>query len=60
MNNQYLIIYQFTSLYEILKELEFDLNFKIIQALNDKSLNHAIKSQKKKYLIITKKKTFKF
>jgi hypothetical protein len=47
MNNQYLIIYQFTSLYEILKELEFDLNFKIIQALNDKSLNDAIKSQKK-------------
>jgi DNA-binding response OmpR family regulator len=60
MNNQYLIIYQFTSLYEILKELEFDLNFKIIQALNDKSLNDAIKSQKKKYLIITKKKLSSF
>ena len=58
MNNQYLIIYQFTSLYEILKELEFDLNFKIIQALNDKSLNDAIKSQKKKIFNYYKKKNF--
>ena len=60
MNNQYLIIYQFTSLYEVLKETEFDFNFKIIKVLNDKSLDNEIKDLNKKYLIITKKKNFKF
>ena len=60
MNNQYLIIYQFSSLYEVLKELEFNFNFKIIKVLNDKSLNKEIKEQNKKYLIITKKKLLNF
>lgn len=60
MNNQYLIIYQFTSLYEILKEIEFDFNFNIIEVINDRSLNIEIKDQKKKYLIITKKKLLNF
>ncbi len=60
MNNQYLIIYQFTSLYEVLKETEFDFNFKIIKVLNDKSLDNEIKDLNKKYLIITKKKLSNF
>ena len=36
MNNHNLIIYQFTSLYQILKELEQELNFKITEILNEK------------------------
>ena len=60
MNNQYLIIYQFTSLYKVLKELESDFNFQIIEVLNDKSLNTEVKNKKKKYLIITKKKLLNF
>jgi hypothetical protein len=60
MNNQYLIIYQFSSLYEVLKETEFDFNFKIIKVLNDKSLNNEIKDPNKKYLIITKEKLLNF
>ena len=59
MNNQYLIIYQFTSLYKVLKELESDFNFEIVEVLNDKSLSTEIK-EKKKYLIITKKKLLNF
>ena len=39
MNNQNLIIYQFSSLYQILKELELNFNFKIIEALSEKKLN---------------------
>ena len=60
MNNQYLIIYQFSSLYEVLKETEFDFNFKIVKVLNDKSLNNEIKDPNKKYLIITKEKLLNF
>ena len=59
MNNQYLIIYQFTSLYKVLKELESDFNFEIIEILNDKSLKTEVK-EKKKYLIITKQKLLNF
>ena len=58
MNNQNLIIYQFNPLYKILKELEQDLNFKIIESLNEKSLNIQIKNLNN-YLIITKKKISK-
>ena len=54
MNNQNLIIYQFTSLYQILKELEEDLNYKIIEVLNEKTLNDELKNLKN-YLIISKK-----
>ena len=46
MNNQNLIIYQFTTLYQILKEL--DLNFNLIEAKNEEYL--------KNYLVISKKK----
>jgi len=55
MNNQNLIIYQFNSLYQILKELEKDLNFSIIESLNEKSLHNKIKNLNN-YLVITKKK----
>ena len=55
MNNKNLIIYQFNPLYQILKEFEQDLNFKIIEVLNEKLLNNEIKNLNN-YLIITKKK----
>ena len=55
MNNQSLIIYKFNSLYQILKELEHDLNFEIVEATNDKLLNIQIKNFKN-YLIITREK----
>ena len=55
MNNQNLIIYQFNSLYQILKEVEQDLNFSIIESLNEKSLYNKI-NKLDNYLVITKKK----
>ena len=55
MNNQNLIIYQFTFLYQILKEFEDDLNFRIIEITDEKSLINEIKNFKS-YLIITKEK----
>ena len=55
MNNQNLIIYQFSSLYQILKELELNLNFKIIEVLNETKLNSETKNLNN-YIIITKKK----
>ena len=55
MNNQNLIIYQFNSLYQILKEVEQDLNFSVIESLNEKSLHNKINNLDN-YLVITKKK----
>ncbi|MDC0408140.1 winged helix-turn-helix domain-containing protein, partial [Candidatus Pelagibacter sp.] len=55
MNNQNLIIFNFKSLYVILKELEEHLNYKISESPNIKNLNDKIKSSKN-YLIICKKK----
>ena len=43
MNIQNLIIYKFDVLYHILKELDEDLNFKILHIPNDKILNSEIK-----------------
>ena len=54
---QNLIVYQFNTLYEILKEIDQNLNFKIIEAKNEKSLNNGINISKK-YLIVTSKKNF--
>ena len=54
MNIQNLIIYKFDVLYHILKELEEDLNFKILQIKNDKILNVKIENLDH-YLIVTKK-----
>ena len=55
MNNQNLIIYQFSSLYQILKELELNLNFKITEVLTEKKLNLETENLNN-YIIITKKK----
>ena len=55
MNNQNLIIFNFKSLYVILKELEVNLNFEIIESLNIKNLDDKIKNSKN-YLVITKNK----
>ena len=55
MNIQNLIIYNFKSLYVILKELEVNLNFEIIESLNIKNLDDKIKNSKN-YLVITKNK----
>ena len=55
MNNQNLVIFNFKSLYVILKELEDHLNFKIIESVNIKNLNDRIKNSKN-YLIICQKK----
>lgn len=53
MNFQNLIIYNFDVLYHILKELDEDLNFKVLQIKDDKVLNSEIKKLEN-YLIITK------
>ena len=55
MNNLNLIIFNFKSLYLVLKELEEYLNFKILDAPNIKDLNDKIKNSKN-YLIISQKK----
>jgi hypothetical protein len=55
MNNQNLIIFNFKSLYVILKELEEHLNYKILESPNIKNLNDKIK-RSKNYLIICQKK----
>ena len=52
---QNLIIYKFNELYQILEELGLDLNFKIINAENEESLNEKIKKIHN-YLIISNKK----
>ncbi len=54
MNFQNLIIYNFDVLYHILKELDEDLNFKILHISNEKTLNTEIEKLDD-YLIITKK-----
>ena len=55
MNNQNLIIFNFKSLYIILKELEKHLNFEIFESTNIKNLNDKIKNSKN-YLVITQNK----
>ena len=55
MNNQNLIVYRFNLLYLILKELEDDMHFKIIEISDEKTLGNEIENLNN-YLIITKKK----
>ena len=59
MNNQNLIVYRFNHLYQILKELEEDIHFKIIEISDEKALTNQIKNLKN-YIIITKKQILKF
>ena len=54
MSTQNLIIYKFTSLYEILKDLDLNLNFKVIFANNENSLKEKFKNHNN-YLIISNK-----
>ena len=55
MNIQNLIIYQFSTLYQILKELDIDLNFNIVEVENEELLRNKIQDLKN-YLVISKKK----
>ena len=55
MSNQNLIIYKFNGLYQILEELSLDLNFNIVVADNEESLNEKTKKNHN-YLIISNKK----
>ena len=55
MNIQNLIIYKFTSLYQILEELGLDLNYKITFVDNESSLNDQVKNLNN-YLIIADKR----
>jgi hypothetical protein len=51
-----LIIYRFTPLFQILEELDLDLNFKITFADSEKSLSNKVKNLNN-YLIISNKKS---
>jgi len=55
VTNQILIIYKFTELYHIFKELSLDLNFTITFVENEKSLNEKVENFNN-YLIISNKK----
>ncbi len=54
MNDRNLIVYQLNPLYKIFKELEEDLNFRVIETLDEKSLISITKSSNN-YLVIAKK-----
>ena len=54
MNNKIVIVYQFTPLYQIMKEIEHDLNFSVVQILNVHDLNNLIKKNDN-YSIVTNK-----
>ncbi len=54
MSIQNLIIYQFTPFYKIFKEIEKELNFNVIEAIDDKTLESAA-SILDNYIIISKK-----
>ena len=55
VNTKNLIIYKFTSLFQILEELALDINFTITSANSEKSLNVKIKNFNN-YLVISDKK----
>ena len=59
MNNQNLIIYDFNSLYNILEELNLNINFNVLEASNEKLLNDYV-NKLNNYLILTNKKHLKY
>ncbi len=59
MINQNLIIYKFIALYQILEELDLDLNFKIIYIDNENLLKNKIKKQNN-FLIISSIKNLNY
>ena len=54
MNNKIVIVYQFTPFYQIMKEIENDLNFNVLEILNVDDLNNIIK-ENENYLVVTNK-----
>ena len=58
MNSQNLIIYKFEALYHILEELGLDLNFNIIYADSEKSLNDKLKNPSNRLIISNKKYSY--
>ena len=59
MYNQNLIIYDFNSLYNILEELNLNINFNVLEASNEKLLNDYV-NKLNNYLILTNKKHLKY
>ena len=59
VSTQNLIIYKFTSLYQILEELDLDLNLKVIYFDDENTLNDKIKKLDN-YLIVSNKKHLNF
>ena len=55
MSNQKIIIYKFTELYQILEELSLELNYKIIQILDEKSFKDQLNSLSN-FVVITNQK----
>ena len=55
MNNQTLVIYDFSMLYEILKEIENNLSFNLVKIEKNMIDKQTIKNHEN-FLIITKKK----
>ena len=55
MSSQNLIIYKFTALYDILEELNLDLNFNITFADSENSLNEKLINSKN-FIVISNKK----
>tara|TARA_Y100000591_G_scaffold329856_1_gene359371 strand:+ start:184 stop:747 length:564 start_codon:yes stop_codon:yes gene_type:complete len=59
MNNQILVLYKFKQLYHIFKELDLNLNFKIIQVESEKELISELNNLEN-YLILTERKEINF
>ena len=59
MNNQNIIVYRLNPLYRIFKELEENINFRVIGILDEKNLINETKNLNN-YLIITKKQISTF
>ena len=55
MINQNIIVYQFSVLYKILKEIEQDIKFNIIEVSEEKILNSEIEKFQN-YLVVSNKK----
>ncbi len=53
MNNQTLVIYDFKILYEILKELEHELNFKILNINKGENINFYKTNNKENFLFVS-------
>ena len=52
MNNRNLIIYDFNSLYNILEELNLNINFNVLEASNEKLLNEVTNLVEKPKILV--------